>query len=267
MKTLFTALILAASGSALSGASPQEQRIEEISLGPAPLFLRVPAQPAPGKPWLWVAEFFGVDKPLEDALLDMGWHVAYVRVADQFGSAWAMDQWEKAYDELHGQRGLSAEPAILAISRGGLYALSWLRRHPDRASALVMDNAVTDPRSWPAGIQLEKKGAGDAAEWERYKDRWKFTDDATALSGSPRPTDGLGPAVANGVLLVSVFGTADDLVPHTDNGAVLAEFWQQNGGRVALFPREGGAHHPHGLADPAPLLRLLERESATADAD
>lgn len=267
MRILIPALLFAAFGSAASGASSEEARIEEITLGPAPLFLRVPEQPAPGKPWLWVAEFFGVDQSLEDVLLSKGWHVAYVRAADQFGSSWAMDQWEKAYDELHGRRGLSAKPAILALSRGGLYALSWLRRHPDRASVLVLDNAVTDVRSWPAGMKLKEKGAGDAAEWERYKQRWKFADDASAFSGSPRPTDGLGPAVANGVLLVSAFGTADDLVPHADNGAVLAEFWQQNGGRVVLFPREGGGHHPHGFTDPAALLRLLDRESTTAGTD
>lgn len=233
---------------------------EEIDLGAAPLFLRVPEHPATGKPWLWVAEFFGVDKALEDALLDRGWHVAYVRVADQFGSAWSMDQWDKAYEQLHGQRGLAAKPAILALSRGGLYALSWLRRHPDRASVLVLDNAVADVRSWPAGIPLSEKGTGDPMEWERYKQRWKFAGDNIALAASPRPTDGLRPAVENGVVLVSAYGTADDLVPHADNGAVLAEFWKENGGRVALFPREGAKHHPHGFEDLAPLLDLLESE-------
>ena len=241
--------------------SPASDRTEEIALTGAPLFLRVPKQPAPGKPWLWVAEFFGVEKDLEDALLAAGWHVAYVRAADQFGSAWAMDRWEQAYEEIHTRRGLAAKPAILAISRGGLYALAWLRRHPDRVSALILDNAVTDVRSWPAGIKLQAQGTGDPFEWERYKQRWRFVDDAAALAGSPQPTDGLSAAVENGVLLVAGYGTADTLVPYADNGGVLEEFWREHGGRVQVFPRDGAEHHPHGFADLDALVTLLKSES------
>ena len=70
----------------------------------------------------------------------------YVKVSNQFGSPRAMAAWEKAYAELHGRRGLSARPALLAISRGGLYATAWTRLHPDRVSVLLLDNAVCDAR-------------------------------------------------------------------------------------------------------------------------
>lgn len=247
----------------LVGSQPVSRaadQTEELTLNGAALFLRIPERPAPGKPWLWVAEFFGVDKNLEDALLAEGWHVAYVRAADQFGSAWAMDRWEQAYEELHIKRGLAARPAILALSRGGLYALAWLRRHPDRASVLVLDNAVADVRSWPAGLPLQTQGTGDSFEWERYMQRWKFADQAQALAESPRPTDNLRAAVENGVLLVAGYGTADTLVPYVDNGGVLEAFWRRHGGRAEVFPREGAEHHPHGFADIDSLVALLRRE-------
>jgi len=111
-------------GLLLSPAKATAPEAEQISIGAALLFLRVPEQPAPGKPWLWVAEFFGVDKELEDALFANGWYIAYVRVAEQFGSPWSMDQWAKAYDELHRKRGLAAKPAVLALSRGD--SMRWL---------------------------------------------------------------------------------------------------------------------------------------------
>ena len=237
-------------------------RIEEIDLGGVPLFLRIPDEPAPSKPWLWIAEFFGHQKDVEDAMVAKGWHVAYVRVADNFGSDWSMDQWEKAYDELHGKRGLAAKPAIWAISRGGLYALAWLRRHPDRASVLVLDNAVTDIRSWPAGKLLNKQGAGNPQEWQRYKTDRNHTDDETALGAAPRPTDGMGAAAENGVALISGYGTADDIVPHEDNGQVLVDFWRANGGDVHVFPNAGGGHFPHGIVDRRPVIDLLTEKSA-----
>jgi pimeloyl-ACP methyl ester carboxylesterase len=238
-------------------------RIEEIDLGGVPLFLRVPDKPASGKPWLWIAEFFGHQKNVEDAMVAKGWHVAYVRVADQFGSSWAMEKWEKAYEEMHSKRGLAAKPAIWAISRGGLYALSWLRRHPDRASVLVLDNAVTDIRSWPAGLALKKKGTGDALEWQRYKERLGYADDTAALGASPKPADALQAATEKGVVLVSGFGTDDDVVPHEDNGQVLVDFWRANGGEAHVFPNEGGGHFPHGITDPSPVIELLTTDGET----
>jgi pimeloyl-ACP methyl ester carboxylesterase len=240
-----------------TGMDASAAQTEEIDLGGVPLFLRVPDNPAPGKPWVWVAEFSGHQKDVEDALLAKGWHVAYVRVADQFGSPWAMDKWEKAYQELTAQRGLAAKPALWAISRGGLYALNWLRRHPDRASVLVLDNAVTDIRSWPAGLALQKKGTGDAFEWQRYKERLGYADDTAALGASPKPADGLQAAVEAGVVLVSGFGTDDDVVPHEDNGQVLVDFWRAHDGEAHVFPNKGGGHFPHGITDPSPVIELL----------
>jgi pimeloyl-ACP methyl ester carboxylesterase len=261
IESQFTTMMFALCAFALAEAEVTTAESEQIDVDGVSLFLRVPEHPAPGRPWLWVAEFFGVDRTLEDALLAAGWHVAYVRVADQFGSPWSMDQWDKAYDELHGRRGLAAKPALLGLSRGGLYALAWLRRHPDRASVLILDNAVADVRSWPAGIKLRVQGDGDSFEWERYKQRWRFADDAQAMAESPRPTDNLRPAVKEGVLLVAGYGTADTLVPYGDNGGVLEEFWRGNGGRVEVFPREGAEHHPHGFLDLDDLVALLRREA------
>lgn len=235
-------------------------RTERIKLGGAQLVLRVPDQPAPGQPWLWIAEFPGQHKLVEDAMLARGWQVAYVRVPNEFGSPSAMDMWEKAYKELRKNRGLAAKPAIWAYSRGGLYALSWLRRHPDRAGVLVLDNAVTDARSWPAGKQLRKQGAGDAVEWRRYIKRLGFANKAAALSESPRPAQDIKAAVKKGVILVSGYGTADSLVPHEDNGQVLVDFWRKHGGRAEVFPNEGGQHAPSAFVEPQPVIDLLVKE-------
>ena len=51
------------------------------------------------------------------------------------------------------------------------------------------------------------------------------------------------------------------VVPFDDNAAHIIELWQDHGGRVKLFPKEGGDHHPHGLPDPAPLIEVLTAEA------
>ncbi len=233
----------------------------DFEIDGAKVSLQIPTTAAEGKPWLWIGEFAGHLKSLESGLVEKGWHVAYVTQSNKFGSPDAMAAWEKLYTELHGKRGLSARPALLGISRGGLYVNAWIRLHPDRASVLYLDNGVCDIRSWPGGFQLTRKGKGSKGDWARYKTAFGFADDASALEKSIRPTDQLLPAIQAGVLLISCHGTADRTVPYEDNAGKLVEFWEQNKGRVKLFPKENGDHHPHGLPDPKPLIDLLISET------
>ena len=235
--------------------------IEKFSIEGRAVTLKVPDRAAPGRPWLWIGEFAGHLKSLEDGLVDAGWHVAYVSVSNQFGSPQAMAIWEKLYAELHDKRGLSARPALLGISRGGLYVNAWTRLHPDRVSVLYLDNGVCDIRSWPGGFQLTAKSAGSANDWKLYKAEFGFTSDEEAQAKSVRPADGFAPAVKAGVFLISVHGTADTAVPFVDNAKPVVEFWEKSGGRFRIFPKEGGDHHPHGLPDSAPLIELLRAEA------
>lgn len=256
LKSLISALT-----SLLFFTSAQANTTEKFQIDGANVSLKIPTSPAEGNPWLWIGEFAGHLKTLEDGLVEKGWHVAYVSQNNKFGSSKAMAVWEKLYTELHDKRGLSAKPALLGISRGGLYVNAWVRLHPDRASVLYLDNGVCDIRSWPGGFQLTKKSNGSKGDWVKYKTEFGFADDASALEKSIRPTDNLLPAIKADVLLISCHGTADRTVPYEDNTAKLVELWEQNQGRLKLFPKENGDHHPHGLLDPKPLIKLLVAES------
>jgi len=235
--------------------------VEKLTLDGKAVTVKVPDQAAPGKPWLWVGEFGGHLKTLEDGLVAKGWHVVYVGVSNQFGSERAMATWEKAYEEFHGKRGLSAKPALLGISRGGLYVNAWTRLHPDRVSVLYLDNGVCDTRSWPGGFQLNAKGKGSPGDWKLYKTEFKFATDEEAQAKSLRPTDGLEPAIKAGVFLISCHGTADTVVPYVDNAKQVVDLWAKQGGKFKVFPKEGGDHHPHGLPDPKPLIDVLTAET------
>jgi hypothetical protein len=241
--------------------------VETILIEGKTLRIKVPAEAAPGNPWLWIGEFPGHLGTLEDGLVAKGWHVAYVYVSNQFGSPNAMAVWEKVYEELHGKRGLAARPALLGISRGGLYVNAWTRLHPDRVSVLYLDNGVCDILSWPGGFQLTEKGAGAKGDWTRYKTEFKFSTDEEAKEKSVGAADGFAPAIKNDVFLISVHGTADKTVPYVDNAKLIVDLWEKSGGRFKIFPKEGGNHHPHGLPDPTPLIELLCQEAGLAGPD
>jgi pimeloyl-ACP methyl ester carboxylesterase len=231
--------------------------VEKLTIDGKSITLQIPDTPAPGKPWLWVGEFGGHLKSLESGLVAKGWHIAFIRLSDQFGSPAAMQTWEKLYTELHEKRGLSARPALLGISRGGLYVNAWTRLHPGRVSVLYLDNGVCDIRSWPGGYQLIAKGSGSPNDWEKYKTVFRFESENDAITKSVMPTDGMEAAIKAGVFLISVHGTADTTVPYPDNAEKLVKLWQKSGGKLKIFAKEGGKHHPHGLPDPTGLIELL----------
>ena len=89
----------------------------------------------------------------------------------------------------------------------------------------------------------------------------KELDDYIDKAKSLQPAEGLLPAIKAGVFLISCHGTADKTVPFEDNASHVIKLWQDNGGRVKLFPKEGGDHHPHGLPDPKPLIEVLTAEA------
>jgi pimeloyl-ACP methyl ester carboxylesterase len=251
--------LLVSGNAAPSSAAPKNKAatVEKIIIAGRPVTIKVPDQPAHGNPWLWVGEFPGQLKAFQEGLVEKGWHVVHVGVSNQFGSPRAMEVWEKVYQEMHGKRGLSAKPALLGISRGGLYVTAWTRLHPDRVSVLYLDNGVCDIRSWPAGFPLTKQGKGSPKDWALCKTEFGYPSDAEAGEKAPKPCDGMLPAIQAGVVLISCHGTADSVVPYEDNAAPLVKMWQDNGGALKLFPKEGADHHPHGLPDPAPLIEAI----------
>ncbi len=130
-----------------------------------------PATPLPGRPWAWRGEFFGAFPNADIALLKKGWHLAYMGIPDQFGSPEAVARWEKFYDVLVKDRGLSPRPALIGMSRGALYCMAWATAHPDRTLLVYLDNGVCDFKSWPGGSP-KGLGTGQGSNSVRDFEEW-----------------------------------------------------------------------------------------------
>lgn len=70
----------------------------------------VPDKPLPGRPRVWRGEFFGAFADADVALVKAGWHLAYLKVPDLFGSPRAMAKWETFHTALTGEYGLHPKP-------------------------------------------------------------------------------------------------------------------------------------------------------------
>lgn len=211
----------------------------------------VPANPAPGNPWIWRPAFFDAFPSVDIALLKEGWHIAYYDVTHCYGSdesvGWARD----FYDDALARFGVNPKVTVEGFSRGGYFSFAWAEKYPETVSSLYLDAPVCDIISWP--------GRGDEGLWSSFLDWWHAEDSditpffvGNALSRLP--------AIAKaGIPIIGVCGGSDKVVPFEDNFKKVRERYQQLGGVVELILKPDCDHHPHSLENPEPIVDFIKR--------
>ncbi len=218
----------------------------------------VPKKAADGKPWVWHGEFFG-HKPAPDiALLGHGFHIVYLNVPNMLGCPDAVSHWNSLYRELTRRYGFASKPALVGLSRGGLYCYNWAAANPDKVACIYGDAPVCDFKSWPGG---KGKGKGSAGDWKLIVERFQFKNDDEALAWKLNPIDNLEPLAKANVPLLHVFGDADDVVPWDENTGLIAERYEKLGGKIELIRKRGVGHHPHGLDDSTPIVEFIRKHT------
>ncbi len=223
-----------------------------------PAIVVVPREPRPGRPWAWRGEFFGAFANADVELVARGFHLAYLGVPDLFGSPAAIKAWTAFHEVLTTEYKLARKVALIGLSRGGLYCYNWAAANPDKVACIYADAAVCDFKSWPGGkVKGFGRGDGSAAEWEKLLKAYGFRSDAEAVAYRGNPVDSLRPLAEARIPLMHVYGEADTVVPADENTGVVAKRYRELGGSITLIARPGVGHHPHGLADPTPIVNFI----------
>ena len=212
-----------------------------------------PDEVAEGKPWVWRARFFGHEPQTDIALLEHGYHVAYVDVANLFGSPMAVEAWTGFYDYLIKKHGFHRRPALEGMSRGGLIIFNWAKAHPGQVSCIYGDAPVCDFKSWPGGKGVGKGGGG---AWQTCLKAYGLTE-AAAMTAKVNPVDGLQSLATARVPILNVVGDADVVVPVVENTAILEERYAKLNGPIEVVHKPGIGHHPHSLKDPQVIVDFI----------
>jgi pimeloyl-ACP methyl ester carboxylesterase len=215
-----------------------------------------PRQAAPGHPWIWRAMFWDAFPSTDLALLNKGFHVAYIEVGNTFGCPDALKHWDIFYDQLTGTYGLSRYPALEGLSRGGLYIYRWAASHPDKVGCLYGDAPVCDFKSWPGG---KGKSPGSPGDWAELIRDYHFTSEAEALAFTGNPVDEsiLRPLARAHLPIIHVVGDSDSAVPPVENTDLLRAQYLKLGGSFFEVVKHGCDHHPHGLTNPQVVVDFI----------
>ncbi len=218
----------------------------------------VPDKPQPSRPWVWRGEFFGAFADADIALVKAGWHLAYLKTPDLFGSPKAITKWETFHAAMVENYSMHPKPGLIGLSRGGLYCMNWAAAHPDQTLAVYLDNAVCDFKSWPGGVPKKLgTGKGSEAEWKKLLAAYDFKRDADALAYKLNPVDNLALLAEAKVPLLLVYGDKDTVVPHAENSELVYDRYKALGGPVERVVKPGQDHHPHGLKDVTPVVKFF----------
>ena len=256
---LMIALSILTSGSAAFAAPAKKAdwngyEMLQFSVGGRSALLVIPKTPAPGKPWIWRTEFFGIDPQADVALLGKGLHVAYIDVGGLFGAPVALDAMDQYYAHVCKTYELSTKPALEGFSRGGLYAFNWAARHPEQVACLYVDAPVCDFKSWPGG-KGRSRFAGK--EWRQVLQAYRMTDEQ-ARAYKYNPVDNLAPLAKAKIPILSVIGDVHDwIVPIEENTLIVEKRYKELGGEIQVIRKPKGGHRPHSLQDPTPIVNFV----------
>lgn len=237
------------------------ERTDYVREGRPCLIVR-PKQAVSGRPWIWRTEFFGHFPAADLELLRRGWHVAYAKLSDLYGSPEAIELMEDFRADIARRFDLDAQPVLEGLSRGGLYAVRYAETYPQYVRALYLDAPVVDIASWPGGLGA---GQGSPEEWLDCLaiygiDASATGDEATIRSEARRVAEellaGLAVPAQAGIPVLLVAGGRDEAVPLEENGERLERRYREAGGKIDKIVKPECGHHPHGLEDPEPIVRF-----------
>jgi pimeloyl-ACP methyl ester carboxylesterase len=222
-----------------------------------PALLVVPKTPAPGKPWIWRTEFFEHEPQADLALLERGWHVAYVNAKDMYGAPRALVIFDTFFEYVTRNYGLAHRVVLEGLSRGGLYAFNYAVAHPERVAAMYLDAPVLNIHSWPG---RSKDTPAGAKLWKEFRDSYGLTEEQ-AVNFKDSPIDHIDVVAKAGIPILLIAGDADESVPLPNNGGILKKRYDELGGVCDTIIKPGGKHHPHSLVDPTPIVDFITKHA------
>jgi len=212
-----------------------------------------PDNPNENRYWIWRARFWGHEPQLDKALLQKGFHVAYVDVSGLYGNQEAVERWNAFYDSTVSKYNLNAKVVLEGMSRGGLIVYNWASQNTDKVFCIYADAPVCDIKSWPGGLY---NGQGSALDWTNCLNAYNL-DEVSVLAFEGIPLFTCVNVAEAGIPAVHVCGDSDKVVPYEENTKLLAENFRNAGGEIDIILKPGIGHHPHSLEDPTPLVDFI----------
>ena len=205
------------------------------------------------KSWLFKTEYFEAFPTLELEMLSRGWHLGFIKNVTRWCIDEDLDLKRRFAEYLSSEYGLAQKCVPVGMSCGGLIAVKLAARHPDIISALYLDAPVMNLLSCPGAV-----GVGNSTFFDEFYAATKISM-SELISYREHPIDKMHLLYENDIPIVLVYGDSDELVPFSENGALLLDYYNKRGGNILAIGKAGCGHHPHGLPDSTEIADYIEK--------
>ena len=201
--------------------------------------------------WIWRAEFLGDFDKADIELVMQGWHLAYYKISDMYGCPKAVELMSAFHEYIVKEFSLYHKTVLFGFSRGGLYAVNYAVKYPEKVESIYLDAPVIDMQSWP------KKRSSDK-NWADCLKCYGF-DETEALNYSKIQLSRAEKLAANKIPILVVAGDADLTVPYDENGKRFVEKYLETYNDAHVILKKGCGHHPHSLDDVSPIIEFVTK--------
>jgi sialidase-1 len=261
--SLFVFVVVTAFGADFVGTTVQWKGFEKVTfeVEGRTCWVVAPERAMAGKPWVWRARFPTYHTEVDELLLKQGYHVAYIDVANLFGSPQAVALWDAFYAAMVAQE-FHDRVVLEGVSRGGLICYNWAKRNPDKVACMYLDAPVCDIKSWPGG---SGRGDGSSADWQQAQQAYGL-DEAALMAWDDNPIDHLEALAQAKVPVLHTISYQDLIVPPDENSLVLMKHYTEAGGPFSLYPVTQGEQtlqgHHYPVENPQFIVDFIISNSA-----
>ena len=209
-----------------------------------------PPEPLEEKLWFWLPEWptaFPERNGVKE-LLQLGYYMVHIDVFGKCGNPEAVEIMKSMYDYVQ-TLGFAKKAAFIGMSLGGLYSFRYAAKYPETVACIYADAPVVSL------AYRSETGRPDLAE---FCQAYGVGENSAGLADHPlSPFKNYMQMVEAGIPLLMIVGLDDNVVNAKNNGLRMADLWRAAGGKVEVVERPYWGHHPHGLDNPAKILRFI----------
>lgn len=193
----------------------------------------------------------------EIPLLEKGFHMCFLKNDNRWGTDPDLDRKARFIRFVCEKYNLSTRVVPVGLSCGGLIAIKLAAKYPELMACVYLDAPVVNYMSCPCGFGVGEPLSEDGIE--EILGALKLDSISELLNYREMPLDKLPKLIENRVPVVLVAGDSDTIVPYCENGVMVERAYKQAGVEIEVYIKPGCDHHPHGLADPTPVVDFILR--------
>lgn len=203
-----------------------------------------PEKPCEGRNWTIKTEYKDAFPETEIALLNEGFHAAYLENKTRFATKEDCDAKARFVKFLAKELNLKEKCVPIGMSCGGAHAVRFAGYYPELIDCMFIDAPVLNYCDFPAAYGNDYR---EKVWEEEFVIAYPGITRAALFNFAHHPMNMIDSLIENKIPVLMLYGNEDTTVDFFKNGAILVDAYKDHRELLKVHMREYQGHHPHGI--------------------